>query len=140
MITYSGGNIVYGDDGDDLVYLNGDFHESAEGGDGHDHIWALGATTASVYGNGGGDLLVGSPGEDFLHGGDDNDVLLGNGGSDSMSGDAGNDELRGGAALDTLNGGEGAADECIDDLGGAVPSGCEVVTTTPGADVPAESP
>jgi Ca2+-binding RTX toxin-like protein len=138
VITYTGGNDIRGDDGDDLIYLNGDVLETAEGGHGHDHIWMLGALGASADGNSGNDLLVGGAYPDFIHGGDDNDVVLGNGGDDALSGDGGEDELRGGHGLDDLDGGT-AADECIDDVGGAVYSGCDVVTVTPNPDVPVAS-
>lgn len=140
VITYTGGNDIRGDDGDDLVFLNGDVLETAEGGHGHDHIWMIGTLGATAYGNGGNDLLVGSAYRDFVYGGDDGDVILGNGGDDVLRGEAGDDELRGGLDLDNLDGGSGAADECIDDVGGAVYSGCEVVMVTPSPELPEATP
>jgi Ca2+-binding RTX toxin-like protein len=130
VITYSGSNYITGGDDNDFIYLNGDV-EDVEAGDGDDHIWALGATTAHVVAGDGNDLLVGSPGRDHFEGGDGIDVLMGNGGDDELSGGAGNDTLYGNGGLDQLMGDDGQ-DECIDNLpGGATLSSCEVQSGNP---------
>jgi Ca2+-binding RTX toxin-like protein len=124
IITYGGSNYITGGDGNDFIYLNGDVEE-VEAQEGNDHIWALGATTARVYGGDGNDLLVGSPGRDHFFGDGDTDVLMGNGGDDDLNGGDGNDTIYGNGGVDDLRG-DGGQDECIDNLpAGAILSSCE---------------
>lgn len=101
------GDIIYGDDannvldgyaGDDILLYGGDGDDTIYGGDGHD--WAL----------------VGGQGSDTIHGGEGNDFLFGasgvpheytDTGGDALYGGAGNDYLNGGVGDDWLDGGDG---------------------------------
>ena len=65
------------------------------------------ATTASLAGGPGDDVLYGTEGNDLLEGLGGNDTLYGLGGNDILSGGEGDDVLFGGAGNDWLDGGAG---------------------------------
>ena len=113
-------------------------HETVHAGMGNDHIWANGAESATIYGESGWYLIVGSPGNDTLDGGDHDDVILGNDGDDTILGSWGSDTLIGGAGFDSIDGGYSymSIDHCIDTRpGGATFTECEIQTATPTAPV-----
>ena len=60
-----------------------------------------------IRGFGGVDLLRGSGGDDTIEGGNGPDSLYGDQGADRIEGGAGDDVLRGGRGADTLHGGDG---------------------------------
>ena len=60
-----------------------------------------------LRGNGGNDLLIGSPMNDVLNGGDGNDTLLGKAGDDTLIGGDGHDGLSGFTGSDVIDGGRG---------------------------------
>ncbi len=60
-----------------------------------------------IFGFGGIDLLRGSDGNDTIEGGDGPDSLYGDKGNDIIRGGTGDDVIRGGRGNDTLDGGEG---------------------------------
>lgn len=62
---------------------------------------------ATIRGNEGPDLLVGTYVSDSIHGNGGNDTLRGGFGDDNLYGGAGNDRLSGGAQDDYLEGGDG---------------------------------
>ena len=131
VITYGGSNTIDTFDGDDLIYLNGEI-ESVAGGNGHDHIWGLGATQVSIDGEDGNDLIVGSPGNDFLDGGEGVDMILGAAGDDFINGEGDPDTLAGGFGFDQIDGGPDQ-DTCIDSLpAGATLVSCEDTANDPG--------
>jgi Ca2+-binding RTX toxin-like protein len=132
VLTYGGSNEIYGDDDDDIVYLNGT-GEYVEGGDGDDHVWGLGADGLTASGGAGTDVLQGSPGDDTLAGGSTGDLLIGAGGADNLDGDDGDDTLIGGAGSAELDGGAGQ-DSC-QDAPPATFAGCESITGSPGIGV-----
>ena len=144
---------IFGGDGDDdLRGQGGDdtLHGGAGvdqffGGSGADEIHTDGGGNAGtgiiVQGQGGPDLIFGSPqddvldgsqGQDEIHGGAGDDVLNGGRSGDDLFGDAGNDQLFGGPDRDTLSGGTGT-DDC--NGGGATNDSadntCETVTLVP---------
>ncbi|MDR3154881.1 MAG: hypothetical protein LBW85_11605 [Deltaproteobacteria bacterium] len=61
----------------------------------------------AVYGEGGNDLVTGSPLGDLIVGGRGNDTLQGEAGDDALDGETGDDRLIGGPGRDVLEGGEG---------------------------------
>jgi Ca2+-binding RTX toxin-like protein len=130
VITFGGSNYILTAGDDDVVLLNGHW-ETVEAGDGDDNVWALGATSADLFGEAGNDLIVGSPGGDVLSGGDGNDVMLGAGGGDTIMGDAANDQLFGDAGSDQLDGGFGA-DTCTDVQATTIFVSCETIPLNPG--------
>ncbi|HKR25616.1 MAG TPA: calcium-binding protein [Allosphingosinicella sp.] len=96
--------VVYGDEGDDLLFVGGGGeddpvvgHNFLNGGSGDDVL----------HGGAHGDDLLGEDGDDRLHGGGADDLLFGDTGRDTLHGDAGSDYLRGGAGNDRLFGGDG---------------------------------
>jgi Ca2+-binding RTX toxin-like protein len=60
-----------------------------------------------IRGSAGEDLLVGGGGNDTILGGPDDDVILGQGGADKLDGDDGRDLVLGGDGDDTISGGAG---------------------------------
>ena len=66
-----------------------------------------GTAGIALYGNAGGDTLVGTSGADTINGGDGDDMLYGRAGNDSISGGNGNDWLIGEGGNDILTGGAG---------------------------------
>jgi hypothetical protein len=71
------------------------------GGAGNDRLEA-GAPGSGLFGEGGEDVLVGSPERDTLHGGDGNDELQAADGDDYLHGGAGDDVLGGGPGIDEV--------------------------------------
>ena len=63
--------------------------------------------SASLFGEGDDDTLIGAGGPTSLDGGEGNDVLIGGAKSDSLTGGSGRDLLIGGSGADNLNGGAG---------------------------------
>ena len=130
IITYAGSNYIRVGAGTNFIYLNGD-EEEVEGSWGNDHIWALGATRARIYGDDGDDVIVGSPGPDWLDGGTGDDLIIGAAGDDTITADFGNDFVFGGAGSDDIDAGAGI-DTCVDTPGGAVLTSCEEEPVDPG--------
>src|SRR5215211_175356 len=71
------------------------------GGAGNDRLEA-GASGSGLFGEGGADVLVGSPERDTLDGGDGDDQLFAGDGDDYMGGRAGADVLSGGPGIDEV--------------------------------------
>ena len=129
VVTYNGSHEIYGEDGDDIVYLNG-AGEYVDGGSGSDHVWGLGGSAGHyLYGGSGTDVLQGSPDGDHLYGDDAADLLIGAGGDDHLFGGSGDDNLLGGAGADSLDG-EANHDTCSDGAGTTFLD-CEVVVNAP---------
>lgn len=83
------------------------------------------ATTNTINGGSGADLLIGSTGSDLINGGDGNDLLVGAGGGDILNGDDDNDLIIGGGSADEIHGGPDVdlligldGDDCIFGGGG----------------------
>jgi Ca2+-binding RTX toxin-like protein len=72
---------------------------------------------ATVYGNGGSDMLIGQGTVDSLFGGTGNDVLIGGGGGDVLDGGNGTDTMIGGAAGDTYF--VANVSDAVDETGGS---------------------
>lgn len=96
-----------GSDGADDFVNNTRTMSVAFGGTGDDRLVA---TTASAmfFGDGGADILVGSPLFDTLEGGPGDDLIFGAEGSDIVDAGGGADTVLGGAGNDTIEGGPGA--------------------------------
>ncbi len=94
----TGDAVVHTNEGDDYVFVAGDY----------DTYVNAGADNDTVIGGGGDDYIEGGAGNDSLSGGDDNDTILGGSGADTMSGDAGDDRMVGGTGSDSLSGGSGS--------------------------------
>ena len=73
-------------------------------GDGDDEATVALLSTTKVNGDGGNDLLRGTPGADDLNGGAGSDTLEGGDGSDDLDGGTDGDTLSGGAGDDRLTG------------------------------------
>ena len=98
-------NIVYGTDGNDMIY--GYWEDNIlYGGGGNDTLYG-GRGTNILDGGTGNDRLYSGTGNDTLDGGDGKDILYGGGGNDFLYGGDGNDTLYGGLGNDTLYGGDG---------------------------------
>ncbi|MDQ4094994.1 MAG: hypothetical protein M3174_02145 [Actinomycetota bacterium] len=126
---------------DEYVFLGkgGIDYLSGNGGNGTGNAFD---TALTIYGNGGGDRLLGtnardqllgSAGGDFVDGGGRGDIVFGNGGEDVLLGRSGADELdghggpdrlRGHGGADNLEGGPGT-DDCKGGPGTDVVSTCE---------------
>jgi Ca2+-binding RTX toxin-like protein len=93
---------VYGDDGDDRVFVSGECVDpNIHGGCGDDLIDA----SANAYGV----AIRGGDGEDTIYGSDYDDQIYGDGGADLIDGRGGNDTFfcRGDGAADHITGGAG---------------------------------
>ncbi|MEO1208235.1 MAG: Ig-like domain-containing protein, partial [Cyanobacteria bacterium J06638_20] len=110
----SGGDIVVGTNGDDI--LNGFSDVDILRGLGGNDLINGGSSEDTMRGDSGNDVLNGGSGNDDMRGGSGNDILNGGSGNDFMtggngrdvlSGGTGNDRLYGNAARDILNGGGG---------------------------------
>ncbi len=146
---YAGtGDRVYGDGGDDLVFISGvaDVH----GGEGSDVLWANGSSGLiadlsagmvsfqgasgsavisgfeNLYGSIHADVLTGDAGANTIVGADGNDVLDGGAGNDRIDGGLGADTLRGGEGNDIIT--TGGGDDTVE--GGA---GDDVISAGAGA-------
>jgi Ca2+-binding RTX toxin-like protein len=130
VITYSGNSSVYGDDGDDILYLNGS-GDYAVGGAGNDDLWGLGVDGIFIGDGGtGNDMVQGSLGNDLLSGGGGDDLIIGADGVDVINGGSGNDRLQGGeGGSDNLDGGADT-DTCTDDST-TVFANCESIVLSP---------
>jgi Ca2+-binding RTX toxin-like protein len=112
VLTYNGHNEVYGEDGDDIIYLNGG-GEYVQGGEGADHVWALGTTNGLwALGGPGADILQGGQFEDVLNGDEGNDILIGAGEEDVLFGGVGDDQLLSGHGPNDYLDGEAGEDSC----------------------------
>jgi len=89
-------------------------------------VTALAATTATINGTSGNDVLKGTPKSDVLSGKAGNDKLYGYAGNDTLIGGPGNDLLVGGPGADVLKCGPGK-DTAIADAKDKVGKDCEVV-------------
>jgi Ca2+-binding RTX toxin-like protein len=99
---------VYGDAGDDIVWIGDCTADRARAPASTGwFIAAQGSARLVFYGGGGNDNAVGGTGVDHLVGGGGNDVLNGAAGADELAGKAGEDTLRGKAGDDVLDGGAG---------------------------------
>jgi Ca2+-binding RTX toxin-like protein len=136
IVISLGSHLVFGEAGDDVLLLNGGFNE-AWGGPGDDIINGAGATQLLGYGEGGNDIINGSPGADWLGGYDGNDLIMGWGGDDLIYGMDGDDDLRGGNGFDEIGASNGQ-DHCVDFAGpvnGANITDCEDVVVTLGGGI-----
>lgn len=128
ILTLSGSHEIYGEDGNDILYLNG-YSDWVDAGAGNDHIWGLGSGGVIADGGSGTDILQGSAYNDVLDGGDGGDLVIGADGNDTLRGDAGDDTLQGGSGADNLNG--GADDDYCEDSAGTTFTACETIPNTP---------
>ncbi|MBW4662147.1 MAG: hypothetical protein KME15_26125 [Drouetiella hepatica Uher 2000/2452] len=90
---------------------------SLNGGSGNDVILGL-AGDDRISGGRGNDVLLGGQNNDQVFGGQGNDFLLGEEGNDQLQGDQGRDFLDGGTGNDSLLGGDGR-DVLVGGAGGA---------------------
>ncbi|MCA9241632.1 MAG: hypothetical protein KDA37_15585, partial [Planctomycetales bacterium] len=101
------GDMLYGDDGDDLL-LGNLRQERLEGGEGKDQLYgdALGGpnydANAAAALVGANDALFGDGGDDELFGGGGDDQLWGGAGTDRLEGQNDNDTLYGGGGIDVM--------------------------------------
>ncbi|MBP0035731.1 MAG: calcium-binding protein [Roseofilum sp. Belize BBD 4] len=108
-------NILSGDVGNDTIVLQGGNLPQAFGGQGDDSLYGSGASSESMFGGQGNDVVRGRSGNDFLTGdrgldiiwGDDAggvgaDTILGGQESDTIVGGGGNDSIRGGQGNDYI--------------------------------------
>lgn len=65
------------------------------------------ATTTSLTGTAGDDVIVGTPGADVIDGGGGNDVICGRGGADTITGGPGDDLINAGWGSDLVRAGDG---------------------------------
>ncbi len=84
--------VVYGQDGNDTISMNGPIALEGHGGRGND----------AITGGSGNDVLLGDSGNDMLTGGAGHDVLVGGTGADRIVGSAGHDILIAGDVLDAV--------------------------------------
>ena len=112
---------INGGTGDDTIY-GGYGSDIIHGGDGNDFIYAFrnlyydygpgeldpdSSYTNYLFGDAGGDTLIGGNAADWLYGGADSDTLNGMGGDDLMFGEDGWDYMYGGEGGDYMWGGTG---------------------------------
>ncbi len=100
--------VIYTSQGDDMVRASSSptAPTFVEGGGGSDVL--ITDRDASMWGEGGADLLIGSPSADAeLHGGERRDRIFGRGGGDVLTGDYGQDIVVGGRGSDRLEGRSG---------------------------------
>ncbi|MEV0218375.1 calcium-binding protein [Streptomyces sp. NPDC050704] len=125
VLTASGADVLYGDDGNDRlnggggVWSVGPYGGSGDdtitdcatdcyGGAGNDSLTGgADPTDNHMYGDDGNDVIHGLTDADFIYGGRGNDTLYGEEGNDTIYGNSGNDTLYGGQGTDTLSGGPG---------------------------------
>jgi Ca2+-binding RTX toxin-like protein len=89
------------------LYTTGEASSETLFGYGGFDVMTGGGGNDGLYGYESNDTLDGGLGSDSLDGGADNDVLLGGLGNDTLNGGLGNDTLTGGVGDDSLNGSEG---------------------------------
>lgn len=120
-IRFQDGGVFDGDGlNNGLVALNFEFAQlkdvavplgggRIEGAEDNNYINAQNSTgTNRLEGQGGMDVLIGSPQRDVLLGGDGNDIIMGGGNIDQLYGGAGDDLLDGGLGINFLYGGVGS--------------------------------
>lgn len=95
---------VYGEGGDDDLFIGTNIGSLVDGGDGADYITAYGSGNHTVLGGAGDDTIYGGSGQDSLVGGDGNDHISG----DFSSNDLGTDTLIGGRGDDWVIGSGGS--------------------------------
>jgi Ca2+-binding RTX toxin-like protein len=123
--VFPSGDRLYGEAGNDRIFIDGPDGATASGGAGNDQIQG-GAGRDDISGDDGDDVLRGGANDDGIVGGTGNDTLYGDDGNDILNGGDGNDLLIGGAGDDTLRGGAGsdiyfvesAYDQVTEALGG----------------------
>jgi Ca2+-binding RTX toxin-like protein len=101
---------VWGDDGNDTMFLRHAFRGEAHAGIGDDSVFLSGENIeAVVYGNAGDDVL--SAGQNnhgiYMYGGSGNDYINGSPHADYLDGGNGRDTIHGGGGSDTVHGGNG---------------------------------
>ena len=89
---------VYGSEGDNIIYANGDSSTFKEG-------WSAQGTT--IYGISGNNLLYGRQGNDTIYGGTDDDIIFGGSGNNHLYAGGGNNLIYGGEGNDHIYGGDG---------------------------------
>ncbi|WGV23670.1 calcium-binding protein [Halotia branconii] len=70
-------------------------------------IYSIAATSNSIQGTSGADVLFGTPSDDSINSGDGNDRIFGIAGNDTLNAGAGNDYVFGGVGNDIINGDDG---------------------------------
>lgn len=101
--------VIRGGEGDDVIRVaHGTPHEPAASfGPLPDRNLDRCDKPATLFGNGGDDVLEGGSGDDRLEGGGGSDILFGGEGDDFIAGQGGDDQLTGENGRDTLDGGTG---------------------------------
>jgi Ca2+-binding RTX toxin-like protein len=96
-ITTTSNSSIFGGQGNDEIFLWGNFVNTVINGDlGDDYIGGKGTLSGfTASGNDGNDSVCGGLGDDTLYGNDGNDLVAGNGGSDTLVGGLGADTLWG---------------------------------------------
>jgi Ca2+-binding RTX toxin-like protein len=122
----SGKAVIWGDQGDDSIDLQGsddvvfggagddnissfDFGGNVQifGGSGHDYLDLVRAATAIIHGGDQADYIRGSGKSDTIHGGTGGDFIYEDSGTNFLFGDGGNDVIKGGTNGESLDGGAG---------------------------------
>ncbi len=106
VIFGTAGEVVNGQNGDDIDLMGSDNDEVVNGLGGNDVI-RTGNGNDTVNGGAGDDTIFGNPGNDVISGGSGNDQIFGGQNEDMIFGDQGNDLLSGNRGNDTVNGGSG---------------------------------
>ncbi len=110
LLASNSKNLVFGDEGDDVIIVDGN-----------------GTVGAEIHGGAGNDTITAGNGADLLFGGDGNDTIVGGAGNDDIEGGAGDDTLDGGAGDDVYRfSGSWGDDEVVENtdlLGQSTPSG-----------------
>ncbi|MEW6156754.1 MAG: Ig-like domain-containing protein, partial [Verrucomicrobiota bacterium] len=98
-----------GGSGDEVVVISDEISVPVElhGGEGNDSFRSMGSGVATLFGDGGMDVLIGGIAHDILDGGAGNDGLEGGKGNDRLSGGGGDDTIYGQDGDDQLDGGDG---------------------------------
>jgi Ca2+-binding RTX toxin-like protein len=110
QLSLSFDGALWGDDGNDSIYLSNAFRGEVYAGVGDDVAYLNGENIeAVVYGEGGNDVLYAANNNHgiYLYGGGGNDWLYGSAYADYLDGGNGRDTIDGGGGDDTLVGGNG---------------------------------
>jgi Ca2+-binding RTX toxin-like protein len=96
-------------DGPDRVYMSVEFKKGhINAGEGDDRVYLNNRLASAerfvVWGQGGNDVIFGSPSSENLYGGTGNDFILGQAGDDAIYADSGNDSLYGETGNDQIYG------------------------------------
>jgi serralysin len=123
----AGTDLISGGDGDDELHGGFGFNPDVVPGTdrlfgeaGNDTIYIDGPDGANASGGLGNDRIFGGAGYDEIRGDDGNDILSGGSGPDGIQGGAGNDILDGGSGNDTLIGGAGDDVYAVDSSGDVI--------------------